>query len=218
MELDRHYQGYWRRLQLREQAQGRRAPCLSWYHSSELNTAERLIFDRVRHAKRLLDYGAGDGRLKRKILDAGFAGRYETLDPSEEFPHDYRKLSQVEGRFDAVLCLEVVEHLPLSAFEDVVGGLCDRLEPGGVFVLSTPNPLCVVPMWARDSGHIQQYPLGDLISYFLSREFSVDPFRVRLVPAHPSLGQRARLFTQRVLCYLLAVDYADGLLVVGTKT
>ena len=216
-ELRGHYQEYWRRLQLREQAQGWRAPCLSWYHGPGLNPVERLIFDRVRHAKRLLDFGAGDLRLKRKMLDAGFAGRYETLDLSPEFPHEYRDLSQVAGRFEAVLCLEVIEHLPLSAFEDVVGRLCELLEPGGVLVLSTPNPLCVVPMWARDSGHIQQYPLADLVAYFLSRDFTVDPFRVRLVPARPSPAQRVRLFTQRVLCYLLGVDYADGLLVVGTK-
>jgi SAM-dependent methyltransferase len=217
MELRAHYQRYWRRLQFREQAQGRRAPCLHWYHSAGLNPAERLIFDRVRHARRLLDFGAGDLRFKRKVLDAGFAGRYETLDLSEEFPHEYTDLAQVQGRFDAVLCLEVIEHLPLSAFEAVVGRLCDLLEPGGIFVLSTPNPLCIVPMWARDSGHIQQYPLHDLLAYFLSRDFAVDPFRVRLVPARPSLVQRVRFVTQRVLCNLLAVDYADGLLVVGNK-
>jgi SAM-dependent methyltransferase len=218
MELDQHYRHYWRRMELRAQAERLRAPCLRWYHSEALNPTERLVFERVRGAGRLLDFGAGDLRLKRKFLTAGFAGRYETLDVSDEFPHEYSDLGQVRGVFGAILCLEVIEHLPLAAFETLLGGLVDRLEPGGVLIISTPNPLCVVPMWARDSGHIQQYPLHDLVAALLARELAVDAFRVRFVPARPSLSQRLRLLSQRALCYLLAVDYADGLLVIGTRT
>jgi hypothetical protein len=217
MELERHYRQYWRRMELRQQAEGYRAPCLRWHHGEALNPAERVVFERVRGAARLLDVGAGDLRLKRKFTAAGFAGRYESLDVSEEFPHDYTDLEQVQGLFGAVLCLEVIEHLPLAAFEGLVGRLTALLEPGGVLVISTPNPLCVVPMWARDSGHIQQYPLHDLIAALLARGLAVDPFLVRFVPARPSAGQRLRLLSQRVLCYLLAVDYADGLLVIGTR-
>jgi SAM-dependent methyltransferase len=218
MEVRQHYRHYWRRMALREQAERYRAPCVAWYHHDGLNPAERLVFDRVRGARRLLDFGAGDLRLKRKLLAAGFLGRYESLDVSEEFPHDYTDLDQVRGPFDAVLCLEVVEHLPLAAFEPLLTRLCDLLEPGGVLILSTPNPLCVVPMWARDAGHVQQYPLHDLIAAFLARGLAVEPYRVRFVPARPSVGQRLRLVSQRMLCYLLSVDYADGLLVVGTKS
>jgi hypothetical protein len=218
MALGQHYHRYWRRMELRAQAEGYRAPCLRWYHGEALNPAERVVFDRVRAAGRLLDFGAGDLRLKRKFLAAGFAGRYESLDVSEEFLHEYRDLAQVQGTFGAILCLEVIEHLPLTAFDAVVGRLCELLEPGGVLVLSTPNPLCVVPMWARDSGHIQQYPLHDLIAALLARDLAVEPFRVRFVPARPTLSQRLRLLSQRALCYLLAVDYADGLLVIGTRT
>jgi len=216
-DLGRHYRHYWRRLELREQAQGYRAPCLRWYHAEGLNPTERVVFERVRAAGRLLDFGAGDLRLKRKFLAAGFAGRYETLDLSPEFAHEYADLAEVSGRFGAILCLEVLEHLPLAAFDPTVDRLVELLEPGGVLVVSTPNPLCVVPMWARDAGHIQQYPLADLVASLLARGFVVDPFRVRLVPARPTLGQRLRLLSQRALCYLLAVDYADGLLVIGTR-
>lgn len=153
MELGQHYRHYWRRMELRAQAAGYRAPCLRWYHGDRLNPAERVVFDRVCTAARLLDFGAGDLRLERKFSEAGFAGRYETLDVSEEFPHDYTDLGQVSGPFGAILCLEVIEHLPLAAFDGVVGRLCELLEPGGVLVISTPNPLCVVPMWAAARPH-----------------------------------------------------------------
>jgi SAM-dependent methyltransferase len=218
MELGQHYRHYWRRMELRAQAERHRAPCLRWYHSEELNPTERVVFERVRGAGRLLDFGAGDLRLKRKFVAAGFTGRYESLDVSDEFPHEYSDVGQVRGVFGAILCLEVIEHMPLAAFDTLIGRLDELLEPGGVLVISTPNPLCVVPMWARDSGHIQQYPLHDLIAVLLARGLSVDAFRVRFVPARPSVSQRLRLLSQRVLCYLLAVDYADGLLVIGTRT
>jgi SAM-dependent methyltransferase len=218
MDLGQHYRHYWRRMELREQAERYRAPCLRWHHCDGLNPTERVVFERVRAAGRLLDFGAGDLRLKRKFIAAGFAGRYETLDISEEFPHEYTDIAQVSGPFGAILCLEVIEHLPLTAFDALVNRLCELLEPGGALVISTPNPLCVVPMWARDSGHIQQYPLHDLIAALLARGVAVDPFRVRFVPARPSAPQRLRLLSQRLLCYLLGVDYADGLLVIGTKT
>lgn len=217
MELRGHYKDYWRRMAFREEAQRYRAPCLDWYDTTRLNPAEAVVFERVSGATRLLDFGAGDLRLKEKFVQAGFRGRYETLDLSEEFAHDYTDIGEVRGGFGAILCLEVIEHMPLASFDPTLSAICDLLEPGGTLVLSTPNPLCIVPMWARDSGHIQQYPLHDLIAYFLSRDFHVEPFRVRLRPARVSLWRRLRLLVQRVLCYMLAVDYADGLLLVLVK-
>jgi hypothetical protein len=47
-----------------------RARCLSCEDRPELNEYERVIFDHTRDAARLLDYGGGDNRLKRKFLAA----------------------------------------------------------------------------------------------------------------------------------------------------
>jgi len=194
-----------------------RARCLSCEDRPELNEYERVIFDRTRHAQRLLDFGGGDNRLKRKFLAAGFPGRYETLDISGEANHEYASLTEIKGQFDAIVCLEVIEHISLNDYVDLMDAFGKLLEPGGVLVVSTPNPLCVVPMWAGDPGHVQQYPIADLAADFVIRGHEVEAFRVRYGPWPRGLTPRLRFFAMRALCYLLSVDYAQGIVVIGKK-
>ncbi len=194
-----------------------RARCLSCEDCPQLNEYERVIFDRTRHATRLLDFGGGDNRLKRKFLAAGYGGRYETLDISSEGQHEYSSLSEIKGEFDAILCLEVIEHMSLNDYVDLMDAFGKILSPGGVLVISTPNPLCVVPMWAGDPGHVQQYPIADLAADFVIRDHDVEAFRVRYGAWPRGVRARLRFFAMRALCYLLSVDYAHGILVIGKK-
>jgi predicted SAM-dependent methyltransferase len=163
-----------------------------------------------------LDFGAGDKRLKGKFLSAGFRGRYETLDMSAEDKHEYSSISQVAGPFDAILCLEVIEHMSLNDYVDLMDEFGKLLGPGGTLTIGTPNPLCVVPMWAGDPGHVQQYPLADLAADFVVRGYDVEAFRVRY-GAWPKGFAWLRFLAMRILCYLLSVDYAPGLVVIGKK-
>ncbi len=74
-EVDKWYRDYWARHKARDvMYQTLRARCLSCEDCPQLNEYERVIFDRTRHATRLLDFGGGDNRLKRKFLAAGFTG------------------------------------------------------------------------------------------------------------------------------------------------
>ncbi len=79
----------------------------------------------------------------------------------------------------AIVCLEVIEHMSLNDYVDLMDAFGRILSPGGVLVISTPNPLCVVPMWAGDPGHVQQYPIADLAADFVMRGYDVEGFRVR---------------------------------------
>jgi hypothetical protein len=88
---------------------------------------------------------------------------------------------------------------------------------GNRVVIGTPNALCVVPMWSLDTGHIQQYPLADLAADLVVRGFQVEAFRVWHGPWSKGIRRRLRLFAMRGLCYLLAVDYAHGIVVIGKK-
>jgi hypothetical protein len=216
-DVDKWYRNYWARHKARDEvSRSLRAPCVSCEDCPELNEMERAIFNRAQHAARLLDYGAGDKRLKRKFLSAGFTGRYETLDLSAEDTHEYSSISQVKGQFDAILCLEVIEHMSLNDYVDLMDEFAKLLGQGGTLIIGTPNPLCVVPMWAGDPGHVQQYPLADLAADLIVRGYAVEAFRVRY-GGWPKGLSRLRFLAMRVLCYLLSVDYAQGLVVVGTK-
>ena len=208
------FRRYWTRLELREKAYDVPAPCISWRRVPGLNEVEALVWATVREASTLLDYGSGDQSLRRKLLEAGYQGRYETFDLSDEFPTTHRQAEDIRGPFDAVLCLEVIEHLPLEAGLALRDRLVDLLAPGGVLVLSTPNPACVVSPFAEDETHLRLYPLRDLVAWARGRGLAVEARRVQLLPPRISVGLRMRLLARRVLCAILGADRADGLLLI----
>ena len=139
-DVDKWYRNYWARHEARTIAyQTIIAKCVSCEARAELNEYEQIIFDHTRTAERLLDFGAEDKALKKKFLDAGFRGIYETLDISSEDTHEYSALAQVVEKFDAILCLEVIEHVTLNEYVDLMDGFGDLLKPAVCW--SSPLPI-----------------------------------------------------------------------------
>ena len=100
--------------------------------------------------KRALDVGCGAGLLAEPLARLG--ARVTGLDASPELiavarDHarasgvniDYRagEIAELEGQFDLITCMEVVEHVADPAA--FVGALAKRLAPDGLLLLSTPN-------------------------------------------------------------------------------
>lgn len=92
---------------------------------------------------RVLDVGAGSGALAQRLSDAGYdvtAADFDTGDYRAEPPvveWDVVSPEHPDGRFDAVLAVEVLEHVenPLQALRN----LRELLEPGGVLIASSPH-------------------------------------------------------------------------------
>ena len=133
-DVDKWYRDYWARYRERLKLNVTlRAPCVSSSQDDELNEIQKIIFDRTKNVSRILDFGAGDNRVKCKFLAAGFKGSYETLDFADSAGHTYSSLSQVTGKFDAIFCLEVIEHMPLNDYVDLMDEFGKLLNPGGFF-------------------------------------------------------------------------------------
>lgn len=211
------FENYWERIRLRERAMAIPAPCVTWRRMEVFNEAEQLIWERLRGVSSILDFGCGDQSLRKKFLAAGYVGRYETYDISREFPTTWDDPEQIEGPFGAVICLEVIEHMPLSEGLALRNRLLSWVGPGGWLVLSTPNPACIVSPFNLDETHQHLYPLHDLLTWALVAGLVPEARRVKLLPLRVTLSTRWRLLTQRVLCYLLGADYADGLLLVARR-
>lgn len=212
------FDAYWKHRAAKEAAAKLPRPVLRSFEAFAFDETETLYWRNCHSCGRILDIGAGDNRVRRKFLEHGYAGKYETYDVSREFEHDYYSLDDVSGSYDAILLLEVVEHMPLEQFSALMKRVEEHLSEGGVIVVSTPNPACINSMWAGDMTHVQQYPLNDLLAFFISRGFSCEGYRVLYTSARLGLGERLRLFLKKIIVTkIIGADYADGLIVVARK-
>ncbi|MDY0073260.1 MAG: methyltransferase domain-containing protein [Thauera sp.] len=69
-------------------------------------------------------------------------------------------LRQQPGHFDGIYCSHFVEHLPIEAVEQLIALIADSLQPGGVVVLTFPDPESIrsqlLGFW-RDPEHVRFY-------------------------------------------------------------
>lgn len=100
----------------------------------------------------ILDAGAGELQYKRlcshlRYTSQDFAqydgkGDGIALQPGKwdqsrlDIVSDITRIPEPEGSFDAVMCIEVLEHLPNPV--DALRELCRLLKPGGVLILTAP--------------------------------------------------------------------------------
>ena len=145
----------------------------------------------------LLDYGAGDGHMMFNAIEAGHAGRIVTYEPVERFARqivdecERRGLadrievvverSRLRGPFNFIVCLGVLEHMPLperEAFYD----LCRReLSPDGRVLIDVPvevGPTLLIKALARQvlKRRAAEYCARDLLRYTLGARMH-DPAR-----------------------------------------
>ena len=100
--------------------------------------------------KTALDVGCGAGLLAEPLARLGakvtaIDAALELVEAAQEHAHgqgltiDYRAaaVEDLEGAFDLVTCLEVIEHV--ADPQAFLASLAARLAPGGLMILSTPN-------------------------------------------------------------------------------
>ncbi len=210
------YRDYWERKRLVERS-APEFPLRRWWPSEDLCDIEREYAAAIAGASRLLDVGAGDQRVKRKLERAGFGGTYHTMDAGGEYATTFRSLEDVTDPYEAILCLDVLEHLPLEDGLALVDRLVALLAPGGVLVLQTPNARCVRHPMGWDMTHRHVYNVHDLWAYLTARGLAVRGYRIALGPARRSMLTRLRELTGAfVASRILGCDYADNIALIAT--
>jgi 2-polyprenyl-6-hydroxyphenyl methylase/3-demethylubiquinone-9 3-methyltransferase len=179
-------------------------------HQSIVPLAIRIL--RQHNAESVLDLGCGNGALTAELQRAGF--QMSGCDMSEsgialarahypQIPFFQQDLSDPlpkahAGQYDAVISIEVIEHLLLPRF--LIESAVRALRMGGVFVLSTPfhgywKNLALAltnkfdshwhPM--RDFGHVKFFSKKTLSALLRERELQVR--RIHTVGRVPPLAR-----------------------------
>ncbi|MBX3745737.1 MAG: class I SAM-dependent methyltransferase [Verrucomicrobiae bacterium] len=131
---------------------GSRSRLIAWSHAARFRTA--LELSREFAGKRVLDYGCGDGTYLALLMESGQAPREavgaevagDLIESNRRRFGGREGLSFVrvdeldsgawEGAFDAVVCMEVLEHLP--DFEVCLASFERWLASGGTLLVSVP--------------------------------------------------------------------------------
>jgi len=190
-----------------------------WWDTEDLCEIERVYFDAVRGAERLLDVGAGDLRIMRKLQRAGFRGEYHTQDVGSEGTYTYRSLDEVRGQYGAIVCLDVIEHLELREGLTMLKTMISRLSPGGVLVVQTPNAAYIPDPRSWDMTHVQTYNAGDLWAWLRCEGMEVEIYRVVLrASANPGPIVSAKAaITGYVKRKILGCDDANNIAAIARK-
>ncbi len=177
------------------------------------------MFDGIKLASSMLDVGAGDFRIMRKLRQAGYQGDYHSQDIGDEYEYTYRDLSEIQRTYGAILCLNIIEHMALHEGLALINRLLELLDVAGVLVLQTPNARCVRSPFSSDMTHVHSYNLSDLWAYLTGAGLSVRGYRVVLTSPRRNIAALLRLSVAAfITTRFLGCDYADDILIVATKT
>jgi cyclopropane fatty-acyl-phospholipid synthase-like methyltransferase len=171
--------------------------------------ASALLGAVVAPGSRVLEFGAGSGAMSLRLADAGYAVTASDLFP-ESFKPDHIRFvtadlnglfaAQWPAGFDAVMALEIVEHLENP--RHVLRQIRKLLPPGGRLVLSTPNIANPVSQalflrrgefqWFRDVDYREQGHITPQSPWMLEKALQEAGFVIRNEQAVSSPFRRVR--------------------------
>ena len=202
----------WSALHERRRALERRWP--SVFDLPLARRASDLVLREARPGLRVLEAGAGDRRMKERLEAAAAGIVYRSVDPDPAHPHDGRDVFSVEGPFDFVFALELIEHFSPEEALAFLRRCREILAPGGRLLLGTPD-VFTPGRWHRDAGHRTPFSPWELGGFVEEAGFRVESLhRAWNAPLAERLLRRVLLGW---LHRLTGADYAHSVVVVAVK-
>jgi len=138
-----------------------------------VRASQQIYTQRFSGCKNVLDLGCGRGELLEVLRDAGIPASGVDANPEcvticaekdlrVETADLFTFLTRTREEFDGIVSTQVVEHLPPLRVPELVRLASERLKPGGLLAIETPNPECLA---------------------IFATHFWIDPTHVRPVPA-----------------------------------
>jgi 2-polyprenyl-3-methyl-5-hydroxy-6-metoxy-1,4-benzoquinol methylase len=173
-----------------------------------------LLKKHLRPGMRILDVGASDKRMQKRVKNVCRDIPYKSMDAGRIISHDYHLLDEIDEQFDLIILFEVIEHLELEQGVELLSRLHKLLVNGGQLIISTPNIFNPGRFWI-DATHKTAYSYEELGGIVLSQGFevlgiyrcfnaSVVKYLLRLTIFYP-------------LHRILNVDFAKSVVVLANK-
>ena len=163
---------------------------------------------------RILDVGASDKRMQKKVKDIYPDIYYKSMDIDRTVPHDFYSLDAIDEQFDLIIMFEVIEHLELEQGIEMLAKLRELLVAGGTFIISTPN-VYHPHEFMQTVTHKTAYSYEELGGIVLSQGFEVMGiyrcFNASLVK------YLLRLTILYPLHRILSVDFAKSIVVLAQR-
>ncbi len=175
----------------------------------------QLMSSAIKEGGTVLDIGAHDRALERKLTEAGHKVIYKSMDIDKSHPHDYYSLDEIGETFDLVVCLEVIEHMDLESGCKMLERIFQLLKPCGRLIISTPNIAHPTVFWT-DPTHVTPYNYKELAGFLMSLGFK--DIRLFRITSSGDLRRKSfRKIVRRLLCRYLELDFAKGIGIVCRK-
>lgn len=156
---------------------------------SPCRAGEAILYCR-RPVRRFLDIGAGPGYLLEELLllldpDGEIFHAVEKFAPAEHFQHanyHHGSLADLEQKFDAGVCIEVVEHLTPTMLGELAASLARVSETDSYWLFNTGMDGYVEH---EDPGYLDPYRRGHIVSYSVAgirAIFEPHGFQVHALP------------------------------------
>jgi len=174
-----------------------------------------VLLRHLRDGMRVLDLGAGVGKVRERIRSRFPHAEVRSLDVDPETSPDYRAIDEVaDASFDVVVLFEVLEHLDVDAGLAILTGIRRVLVEGGRLVASTPNVFHPSAFF-RDATHRTPLAYDELAGLVTSCGFQV--IEIRRIHNAPWGAKVLRRAFAAPLHYLLGVDWARSVVVVASR-
>jgi 2-polyprenyl-3-methyl-5-hydroxy-6-metoxy-1,4-benzoquinol methylase len=173
-----------------------------------------LVQKHLKPGMRILDVGAGDKRMERRVKDAYPDILYKSMDIDRRTPHDYYALADIDEQFDLIILFEVIEHLELEHGMEMLRRLNELLLDGGILIISTPNIFNPSRFWI-DATHKVAYHYEELGGILIIQGFEV--VRIYRTFHASALKYVLRLSLFYPLHRILDVDFAKSIVFLAKK-
>lgn len=174
----------------------------------------QLVTEHLDAIDSILELGAGSRNFYDLISKRKAGIHYKSFDIDRTHAHDFHRLEDIEGEYDAVCMFEVIEHVRPDLALAMLTTAYRHLKPGGLLFVTTPNTFHP-PEYLRDATHITPWCYDELGAIVQHAGFELDSL-YRLYQ-DPLLAKLLRRFVLQPLFRLLGLDFAKQIIVVGRK-